>query len=95
MPGKTRRKRAKLSGQSKKKSARQTQPAVAIKQPAAAQAQKTIPPSDVSVSPVIEPAPAVKATVIRHPFIVSELRTIGILAVVMLVVLIVLALVLS
>ncbi len=95
MPGKTRRKRAKLSGQSKKKRARQNQLAAAARQPVATQAQKPVPPSDISVSPVTEPAPTVKVSVIRHPFIVSELRTIGILAAVMLVVLIVLGLVLT
>jgi len=94
MPGKTRRKRAKLSGQSKKKTARQYQPAVAVRQAVAAQAQESVPPSDISAPPVKEPAPAVKAAAIRHPFIASELRTIGILAGVMIVVLIVLALVL-
>ena len=95
MPGKTRRKKAKFSGQSKKKTSRQKQPAVAVRQPVAVQAQEPIPPSDISASPVIKPAPVAKHAAVHHPYIAAELRTIGILAAVMLVVLIVLGLVIS
>jgi cobalamin biosynthesis Mg chelatase CobN len=95
MPGKTRRKRARLSNQSKKKIARQKRPATAVQQTEVAQTQQPLPPSNVSGSPATGTAQKAKTSATYHPYIASELWTIGILAVVMLVILIVLALVLS
>jgi hypothetical protein len=86
MPDKTRRIRAKQSAQSKKRPGASTinapQP-VATDKPVAS----TVPVSGV---------PGLKATVAgaRHPYVVNELRRIGVLAGIMLAILVILALVL-
>jgi len=60
-----------------------------------AQSNKPVSRPEVSAPPVSVPAPVPPQTVVQHPYIVTELRTIGILAGVMLAILVVLALVLA
>ena len=95
MPGKSRHGRGKYSPPVKKKKGRSSRPSTHT--PATAITQTHKPPSspDVSVSPPGVPAPMARPAAIRHPYIATELRTIGILAVIMLIVLAALAAVLS
>ncbi|MFC1942090.1 hypothetical protein ACFLWU_02610 [Chloroflexota bacterium] len=65
-----------------------SQPQVAAETPSQAAAFSTPPPPRA-------PAPMARAKVIQHPYIIAELRRIGILAGITLVILIVLAIVLS
>ena len=95
MPGKSRRRRGKFSVQSKRKKGRPSRPTVAVQQQAVTQAHEPVPPSNVPASPASVPTPAVKPAAVHYPFIATELRTIGILAAIMLIILAVLALVLS
>jgi hypothetical protein len=85
MPGKSRHARHK-SSRSKKRKDRQASPAVAVQRPAVAQTSEPVAPARVQTPAVSTPT--------RYPYIVTELRTIGILAGIMLVILVVLALVL-
>ena len=95
MPGKSRRKRGKFTPQSKTKKGRQNRPSVVARQQAVTPTQEPVSPSEIPASPVKAVTPAVKSTTIRYPYIAAELWTIGILAVIMLVILAVLASVLS
>ncbi len=85
MPSKSRRKRGKYSTQSTKKKSRPSRPATV--------AQTHQPVASPSVS--VPTAPVAKPAAVHYPYIATELRTIGILAGIMLIVLVVLALVLS
>ena len=99
MSGKSRRSRAKRLSQSRRKKVRFGASPMAAQQPADTQTYEPItPPQVVAPSasvptsiPALEPAP----TAVRYPFIATELRRIGILAGIALVILIVLSLVLS
>jgi len=91
MPGKSRRKRGKYSSPSKKKKSRVGRPAAVAQQPAVAQTHQSVSSPSVSAPP----APVTKPAAVHYPYIATELRTIGILAGIMLIVLTVLALVLS
>ena len=93
MPSKSRRSKRKLLQSKKRKSQRSPSP-VAIQQPATAQAYEPVTPSNVVAPSVKVPAPVPTAMAVRRPHIVTELRTIGILAGIILVILVVLALVL-
>jgi len=95
MPGKSRRRRGKYSGQTKKKEGRPSRPTSVSQQPAVAQTQQSIPYAEVPSHPAGGPAPTTKLAVGRYPYIATELVTIGILAGIMLVILAVLASVLS
>lgn len=95
MPGKPRRKRAKSSIQSKKKRSRPSRPATVAQQPAIAQAHQPVPAPSVSVPRAGVSTPVAKPAAVQHPYIATELRTIGILAGIMLIALTVLALVLA
>lgn len=95
MPGKSRRSRGKYSIQSKKKKGRPRRPTMLAQQPAAAQVPEAASSPQVPVPSVEVPTPMAKPALVRYPYIATELRTIAILAGVMLIVLIVLALVLS
>jgi hypothetical protein len=95
MSGKSRRSRAKRSYQGKKKKVRLSSANVAAQPPAAAQATESVMPPRVAAPPARVPTPAPKPAEFRYPFITTELRRIGILAGIMLVVLVVLAVVLS
>ena len=94
MPGKSRRRRAKYSSQSKRKKGSLNRPAVVVGQQAVAHTREPVPLSKVPATPAGSPTVA-KAAVIHHRYIGTELRTIGILAGIMLIILIVLSLVLS
>jgi len=107
MPGKSRRKRGKYSIQSKRQGGL-ARPNI-VQQPTAAKVLETTPISSESASPRVVPAsprvvPApktrvsatmMKSAAIRYSHVPTELRTIGILAGLMLILLIVLARVLS
>jgi len=95
MPGKSRRGRGKYSPQSRKRKHRPSHPAMIAQQPTVAQTREPVSAPVVSVPSVSVPTPVVKSAVNEYPYIATELRIIGILAGVMLIVLVVLALVLS
>lgn len=92
MPGKSRQRKGKYSFQASKRRGTD-QSARPSGQPAAVPAAKSV-SSQVRQVPSQSSAPlALESVVVNHPFISAELRTIGILAVLMLVILVVLALV--
>ena len=96
MPSKSRGGRGKRSPQGKKRGkSRQRFSATVAQQPAVAQAREPVPPSTVSAPLASVPTPAAKLATVRYPYIAAELRTIGILGGIMLIILVVLALVLS
>ncbi len=80
MPGKSRR--------SRKKRGRPSPPLIVGQQPAVARTSESVPPPEVPR----KSAPA-KITAVQHPYIFAEIRRIGILAGIIMVILIVLALV--
>jgi hypothetical protein len=86
MPGKSRRGRGKHSARSKKRQGAST---IAAQQRVAADK----PPAPAVPTPS-KPTPITAPTGARYPYVVAELRRIGILAGIMLVILVVLALVL-
>ena len=93
MPGKSRRKKGKYSFQTKIKKRRPSHPATLTQQPAIIPTHEAVPSPKVSVPSAKVPAPMTKLA--EYPYIATELRTIAILAVIMLIALVVLALVLS
>ena len=98
MPGKSHHGKRKLHPQSKKSKAKQRYVATSAQQQMVAQAPKspipaTVPATPASSASVPTPPPAPKA--VQYPYITAELRRIGILAGIILVILVVLALVLS
>lgn len=95
MPGKSRRGKGKYSFQSKKKKGMLSHPATLTQQPAITQIHEPVSSPNVSVPPASMPTPMTKSAAVWYPYIATELRTIAILAGIMLIVLIVLALVLS
>ncbi len=95
MPGKLRRGRGKYSPQSKKKKGSPSRPAMLAQQPAVAQTDESVSSPAVSVPSARMPTPLAKPAADRYPYIATELRTIGVLAGIMLIVLTVLFLVLS
>jgi len=95
MPGKSRRKKGKFTPQSKTKKGRQNRPSVVARQHTVTPTQEPVSPSDIPASPVKAATPVAKSTAVHYPYIAAELWTIGILAVIMLVILIVLASVLA
>ena len=94
MPGKSRRKRGKYSIQSKKKG-RPSRPRLLVQQPAVAQTREPVPSPDISAPSASVTAPTAKPIAVQYPYIATELRTIGILTGIMVIILVVLALVLS
>ena len=94
MPGKSRHRRGKPSLQSKKKE-RASQPAILAQQPTAVQAQGSVSHPEIPTPQAGVPTTGTKPAAVRFPYITTELRTIGILAGIMLIILVVLALVLS
>ena len=95
MTGKSRRGRGKYSAQSKKRKGRPARSAVPARPPAVPQAGESVASPGVPVPSPSAPTPIAKLATVRHPYIATELRTIGILGGIMLVVLVVLAFVLS
>lgn len=94
MPGKSRRRRGKPSYRSKERIGRPEQPVAPAREPSAAKTVAPVASPHVSVKPVRAPASTAKS-VFQHTHIATELKTIGILAGIMLVILVGLALVLS
>jgi len=98
MPGKSQHGNRKHHPQSKKSKAKQRYTAMAAAQPAVAQAPRAAIPATVPATPAssasVPTSPQALKTV-KHPYITAELRRIGILAGIILVILVVLALVLS
>lgn len=95
MPGKSRRDRGKHSGRSKRRRSARVSSAAAAQQPPVSQTYESKPQPEVPAPLASVPAPVAKVTAVRYPYIAAELRRIGILAGIMLIVLVVLALVLS
>ena len=95
MPGKSRRRKGKYSFQSKRKKGRPGHPAVIAQQPAVAQTDEPVSSPKVPVPSASVPTLMAKTAAVRYPYIATELRNIGILAGIMLIILVVLALVLS
>ncbi len=95
MPGKSRHGRGKYLPKSGKKKGKHDRSAMLVQSPAVTQNHEPVPSPDVSVPSARVPTPVVKPAVGQYPYIAAELRTIGILAIIMLIVLTVLALVLS
>ena len=100
MSGKSRRGRGKPQARKRKSSqrfdlARQRSSAMAVQQPAIAQASKPASPPGASAPSVSVPTPVAKPAMARYPYVAIELQRIGILAGIILVILVVLALTLS
>ena len=85
MSGKSRRDRRKHSLQSKKRKSRRSPPATVTQQQPISQTYKPVAPS------VSTPTPMPTQTATRYPYILTELRRIGILAGIILAILVVLA----
>ena len=94
MSGKSRHGKGKYSLQSKKGKSKRSPSVVVAQRQAVTQTYETTVPSEVTAPPmgVTTPKPTLVAN--RYPYIITELRSIGILAGIMLVILVVLALVL-
>jgi len=92
MPGKSRHGRKKHFPQGKKKKGRQSSPGVVAPQQAEVQVDKPAAPAQVAASSASTPVPA--PTAVPYPYVLAELRRIGILAGILLAILVVLALVL-
>jgi len=95
MPNKSRRSRAKRSYQDRKNKGGLSSPTPVAQQPAATQSPEPVAPSRVAVPSARVSSSVAASAVVHHPFIVTELRRIGILAGIALVILIVLSLILS
>ncbi len=95
MPGKSRHGRRKHSFQGKKKKGRRGPPGVVTQRQADIQIDKPVAPPRVVAPSARAPTPMPVLTAIRYPYILTELRRIGILAGIMLAILVVLVLVLS
>ena len=95
MTGKSRHGRGKYSIPSKIKKGRLSHPAVLTRKPVAAQIPGPVSRPDNAASPASVPTLMTKAAVTHYPHIATELRTIGILAGVVLGILAVIALVLT
>ena len=95
MPGKSRYDRGKHPSQSKKSKAKQRSTTAVVQQQAKVQTHKPTVSTGVPVpSASVKTTPTISSAA-RHPYITAELKRIGILAGIILVILIVLALVLS
>ncbi len=95
MPGKSQSRKGQYANQSKKKKSRSGRPAVPAQLSAIAQARQPVSPPNVPTAPASAPVPTAKLTPTQYPHIAGELRTIGVLAGIILIILVVLALVLS
>jgi len=95
MPGKSRHDRRKHSFQGKKKRSKRGPPGVVAQRQTDIQIDKPVVPPSVAAPLASAPTPMPGLIAVRHPYILTELRRIGILAGVMLAILVVLVLVLS
>lgn len=94
MPGRSRHGKGKHPHHSKKSKAKQRYGAMALQQPTVADTPQ--PAATIITPPSLKtPTSPAKSRIARYPYIATELRSIGILAGIILVILIVLALVLS
>ncbi|MDP3879609.1 MAG: hypothetical protein Q8Q07_04810 [Dehalococcoidales bacterium] len=91
MPDKSSHRKKKYSAQPKKKKAHSSH-AVTVEQSPVGEVVST---TRVATPATATPSPAAQPAVVRHPYIAAELKTIGTLTGIMLVILIVLALVLN
>ncbi len=94
MPGKSRHGKGKHSLSSRKKKDRLIRSAMPVQQPAVTQTSEPISRPSVSTTLASASTPMAKLAAVRHRYVATELRTIGILIGIMLIILIVLALVL-
>ena len=94
MPGKSGRRRGRHPSRAKKRKGRRGSSAIVAQQQAVAPAREPAALPKVPSPAVSEPTPTVQPTLARYPYIGTELRRIGILAGIMVVILVVLALVL-
>ena len=95
MSGISRHSRRKRSYQGKKKKIRRRPPGVVTQRQIDIQTNEPVIPPRVVAPSASEPNPRPVPTAFRYPYILTELRRIGILAGIMLVILVVLVLVLS
>ena len=95
MPGKSRHGGRKRSFQGKKKKGKRSPLGVVAQRQADIQIDKPVAPPKVVTSSASAPTPMPVLTAVRYPYILTELRRIGILAGIILAILVVLALVLS
>ena len=93
MPGKSRHGRRKHPNQTKRKKERTSRPTILAQQQIAAQTHEPVSSPNVSTPAASMPTPRAKPAPVQHPYISAELRTIGILAGIILIILVVLALV--
>jgi len=95
MPGKSRRGKGKYPVRSKRRRGGHGSLSTIVQQPPVSQANEPVPQPKVPVSSSRVSSPVATVSAVRYPFVVTELRTIGILAGIILVILVVLAFVLS
>ena len=94
MPGKSKRKKGKHHP-SKKGKSRQRFAATTPQQAAITETLESVAPAKVSAPSESVPTPVAKPPITRYPYIATELRTIGILAGIVLIILVVLVFTLS
>ena len=94
MPGKSRHKKKQHLPQSKKRKSGQHFATTVAQQQTVTQTREPAPHAGVSAPLASVPTPAAKVAAVQYPHMVAELRMIGILAGIILVILVVLALVL-
>lgn len=90
MPGKSKHKRGKYRPQSKKGKSRQRFTTTTAQQPAVVESSEPVSSPATPAPRVSAPSLSAKPTITEHPYIATELRTIGILAGIMLMILVVL-----
>ena len=95
MPGKSRHGKGKHPARSKRRRSGRGSLAIGAQQPPVSQTYEPVPQPKVPVPSPSAPTPAATVATARYPYIITELRRIGILAGITLVILVVLALVLS
>ena len=95
MSGKLRHGKGKHPVRSKRRRSGRDSLAIAAQRPPVSQTYEAVPQPEVSASSPSAPAPSVTVSTARYPYIITELRRIGILAGITLVILVVLVLVLS
>ena len=95
MPGKSRRRRGKSSVPSRKKRAMSNRPSLLVPPSVGAQAAKAVSSPNLPVPKAGVPVSRVEPAPVHYPYVAAEMRTIGILAGIMVIVLVVLALLIS
>ncbi len=95
MPGKSRRGKGKYVPYDRKRKGSVSRPTIAAQQPAVGSTREPLARPGAPTPSATIPASRAKAQAVQYPYVTRELRTIGILAGIMLVILIVLSRVLS